>query len=216
MGCESIHHQWVFKKKYMIDHIAVISWYTKIIKDLLSTGYQTSLFISTDTIIIGLMDIIIISPWKKIALLVPYYFNNILKLFFINSTSSTWLHVNLILHPLHFVIQKLSRIKLSYLLMERKLVLIYWMMNILQSLISLIKWQNFHPVIKFQHKLRKICGLFTSMENISSQLKARSMNSSAIGIDMENTSSRSVYAEWRATRGQILNRFGLDLIKSNL
>ena len=33
-------------------------------------------------------------------------------------TSSTWFHVNLILHPLHFVIQKLSHMKLSYLLLE--------------------------------------------------------------------------------------------------
>ena len=46
--------------------------------------------------------------------------------------------------------QKFSRMKFSYRPMERKLVLIYFMMDILQSHISLIQFQIKHPVINFQ------------------------------------------------------------------
>ena len=46
--------------------------------------------------------------------------------------------------------------KLSYLLLERKLVLIYWMINILQSLISLIQSQIHQLVIKFQYRLKYV------------------------------------------------------------
>ena len=41
---------------------------------------------------------------------------------FIIKTSSTWFHVNLILHPLHFLIQQLLHMKLSYPPLEGKLV----------------------------------------------------------------------------------------------
>ena len=63
--------------------------------------------------------------------------------------------MRLILHPLHFVIKQWLHVKLSYLLLERKLFLIYWMVNILQSLRSLIQSQIHHPVIKFQCRTRK-------------------------------------------------------------
>ena len=67
-----------------------------------------------------------------------FYFINILKFMFIIQTSSTLFHVNLILYPLHFVIQQLSHMKLSYIPLERNLVLIYWMMKTLQSHILLV------------------------------------------------------------------------------
>ena len=54
------------------------------------------------------------------------------------------------------------------------------------------------------------------MEKILSQLKAKLMNSIVITLHRVNTRSRSVYAEKRATKGQILNKFALDLIKSDL
>ena len=44
--------------------------------------------------------------------------------------------------------------KLSNLVLTRKLVLIHWMRDILQSLISLIKSQIRQLVINFQHRLK--------------------------------------------------------------
>ena len=99
-------------------------------------------FLFKKLIMLGLINIIFVCPWKTITLQVLYCFNKILKLFFIICTCSTWSHVNLILHPLHFVVQKFSHMKLSYLILERKLILIYWMMKILKSLMSLIQSQN--------------------------------------------------------------------------
>ena len=100
--------------------------------------------------------------------------------------------------------------------MERKLVLIYWMMNILQSLMSLIQSQIHQPVINFQHRLRKMCGSFPSIEKSLSQLKALLMNSISTKLLVENPRSRSVYSERRATRGKILKIFVPDLINSDL
>ena len=74
---------------------------------------------------IGLMNIIIVSPWNTSMLPFIYSFNKILKVFFIIHTFSTWFHVNLILHPTHLVMKQLSHMKLSYLLLEIKWVLIY-------------------------------------------------------------------------------------------
>ena len=51
-------------------------------------------------------------------------------------TSSTLFCVKLIVHPLHLVMRQLSHMTLSYLPLERKLVLIYWMMRILKYLTS--------------------------------------------------------------------------------
>ena len=45
-----------------------------------------------------------------------------------------------------------------------KLVFVYWMMKILQYLISLIQSQFFQTVIDFQHRLNEMCGSFLSME----------------------------------------------------
>ena len=122
----------------MIDDIAVTSWDMQLIQDLLYTGIQTRLLLSTEPIMFGLTNIIIISSYKTNILHVLYYFKNILKVLFIIETSSTGLNVNLILHPLHSLTKQLSNMKLGYLLLERKLVLIYWMMRILQYLLSLI------------------------------------------------------------------------------
>ena len=62
------------------------------------------------------------------------------------------------LNPLHSLIQQFSHMKLSYPLLDRKLVLIYLAMNILQSLMSLIKFKTHQSVINFQHRLNQICG----------------------------------------------------------
>ena len=110
-------------------------------------------FLSTYPIMFGLMNIIIVSPYDTSIIQVRYSFENILKVIFIIQTSSNWFHVNLILHPLHFVIQKFSHMKFSYLPLEIKLVLIYWMMKVLQSHTSLIQSQIHQLVINFQHRL---------------------------------------------------------------
>ena len=101
----------------------------------------------------GLINIIFVSPYKISTLQVLYPLNKIIKIIFIIQTSSNLFHVNLILNPLHYMIQQLSHIKLSYLPLERKSVLIYWMMKILQYHISLIQYQIHQPVFNFQHKL---------------------------------------------------------------
>ena len=54
------------------------------------------------------------------------------------------------------------------------------------------------------------------MGNIQSQLKVNLMNSIAIKLHVENTSSRSVYAERRSTREHILKIFSPDLINSHI
>ena len=48
---------------------------------------------------------------------------------------------------------------LSYLPLEIELVLIYWMMNILQYLTSLMQSQIRHLVINFHHRLSEMCVL---------------------------------------------------------
>ena len=98
--------------------------------------------------------------WKLITgCWIWYCINNIwdCKIFIIQ-TSSTGFHVNLNLHPLHFVIQHFSHIKLSYPSLEIKLVLIYWIMKILQSHILLIQYQIQQPVINFQHRINEMFG----------------------------------------------------------
>ena len=110
----------------------------------------------------------------------------------------------------------LSHIVLSYLPLERKLVLIYCMMKILQSLISLMLSSICELVINFHHRLSEMCGLYLSMKKSLSQLKVYLMNSIAIKLHGLNQRSRSVYAEGRSTKGQILKKFALDLIKSDL
>ena len=131
-------------------------------------------------------------------------------------TSSNWFHVNLILNPLHFVIQKWSHMKFSYLPLERKLVLIYLMMKISQSHISLIQYQIHQPVINFQHRLNTMCGSYISMGNILSQIKVFLMNSIAIKTHVENPRSRLVYAKGIDTIEHILKIFAPYLIKSDL
>ena len=130
----------------------------QLIQELLSTGIITIVFLSKEPIMFGFMNKIIIYPYKTSTLSVIYSFKNTLKLFFIIQTSSTWFNVNLILHPLNSVIQKLSCMKLSYLLLVRELVLIYWMVNILQSLMSLIQSQIHQLATKFWHRLSIVPG----------------------------------------------------------
>ena len=142
----------------MIDHIVVVSWYMQLLQKLLSVWIKTIILLSTKPIIIGLINIIIISPWKTSTLPVCYSFNKILKFFFVIRNWSTWFRVNLILHPLYFLIQQLSHIKLSNLLVEIKLVLIYWIINILKYLMSLIQSQIHQAVINLWYRLRKFVG----------------------------------------------------------
>ena len=110
------------------------------------------------SIMFGLMNINLASPYKKITLKVPYSFGNILKVIFMSQTSSTLFHVNLTLHPLHLVIQQLSHMKFNYLPLERRSVLIYWMMKTLQSHTSLIKTQIHRLFINLHNSIREICG----------------------------------------------------------
>ena len=111
---------------------------------------------------------------------------------------------------------KFSHMKLSYLPLEIKLVLIYWMMKILPSYISLIQYKIHQPSINFQHRLNEMCGSLLSMGKSLSQIKVRLMNSIAIKLHVENLKSILVYAEGRATREHILKIFTPDLIKSDL
>ena len=100
--------------------------------------------------------------------------------------------------------------------MEIKLVLINWMMNILKSHTSLILSPIRQMVITFHHRLREMCGLYLSMENILSHIKVYLMKSIVIKLHGLNQRSRSVYEERRATKGHILKKFGIYLIKSDL
>ena len=89
--------------------------------------------------------------------------------------------------------------KFSYLPLERKLVLIYWMMKILQSHISLVKPYITQPVINFHRRLNKKIGSYIPMKKCLSQIKVRLINSVAIKLQMENPRSRLFYAEERPT-----------------
>ena len=139
----------------IIDHIALISWHMRPLQELFSIGIQTRIFVSIDNTMLGLMNIIIIPPQITSTHPIVHPFNKILRLFFVILICSTWFHVRFILYPLHFVIQKFLCIRFIYLLMERILVFIYWIMNILQYLMSLIISQIFQPVINFQHRIIK-------------------------------------------------------------
>ena len=143
------------KRILIIFHIEVISWDIQILKRLLSTGNYINHLLSTEPIMFGLMNIILVYPYNTIILLVIYSSVNILKVIFIIQTSSHLFRVYLILDPLRLVIQQLSNMKWVYLPLEKKLVLIYWMMNILQSHISLTQSQIHQPFINFQHSLKK-------------------------------------------------------------
>ena len=54
----------------MIDHIAVVSFNMKLLQELFSAGIHTRLLISTDTIMLSLMSIILVSTWSTIT--VPF------------------------------------------------------------------------------------------------------------------------------------------------
>ena len=73
------------------------------------------------------------------------------------------------------------------------------MMNILQSLLSLIQSQIHQPVVNFQHRLNEMYGSLLSIEKSLSQLKVRLINSIAIKLQVKKTRSILVYAEKRAT-----------------
>ena len=73
----------------MIYHIAVISWYMQLLKELFYTGSYNSPLLSTYPIMFSLVNINLISPYKTITLQVLYYFNKILKVTLTIHTSST-------------------------------------------------------------------------------------------------------------------------------
>ena len=133
----------------MIDHITTILWDMEILKKVYSAGSQVKLLLTTDPIMLGSVNIILVSTYKTSTLQVFYHFKNIRKLLFIIQTSSTWFHVNLILHTIYVLIEQLSHMKFSYLPLKKKLAFIYWTINILHSLISIIQSQIHHPVINF-------------------------------------------------------------------
>ena len=113
------------ERSLMLDHIVVISWDMHLLQELFYTRIQNIICLYIEPIMFGLMNIILASPYNKIIIQVIYYFNNTLRVFFTIWNSSTWSNVNLILYPIHSVIQQFSHMKLSYLLMERRLILIY-------------------------------------------------------------------------------------------
>ena len=115
---------------------------------------QINHLLFTEPIMFGLMNTILAYPYKTSTLQVSYSFGKILKVIFMIQNSSTWFHANFIVHPLHLVMKQLSHMTLSYLPLERKLVLIYWMMKILKSLTSLILSQIRQLFINFHHRLR--------------------------------------------------------------
>ena len=127
-------------------------------------------------------------------------FDKVLKVVFIIQNSSTWFHVKLILDPLHFLIQQSSHIKLRYLPLEIKLVLIYLMIKILWSHMSLIQYQTHHLFSNFHHILNKMWGSYLSMGKRLSKLKLHLINSISIKLHMYNLRSGLVYAEGRVTR----------------
>ena len=143
----------------MIYHIGVIWWDMQLLQELFYTVKQINHLLFIELIMFGLMNIILASPYNTSTLQVTYSFVKIMKVVFIIQTSSTLFHANLILHPIHLVMKQLSHTKLSYLPLERKLVLVYWMTKILQSLTSLVLSQIRHLVINFHHRLREMCGL---------------------------------------------------------
>ena len=56
------------ERSLMIDHIAVISWDMQLLKELFSTGSHINLFLSGETIMFGLMNIILVSTYKTCTL----------------------------------------------------------------------------------------------------------------------------------------------------
>ena len=142
----------------MIDLIDNISLDMQLLQELFSNGNQINLLLFTYPIMFGLMNIVLTSPKKTKKLQVPYYLGKIMDIIFMSQTSSTWFHVNLIIHAIYLVTQQWSHMKLSYLPLGRKLVLIYWMMKNLQYHTSLIQYQINQLVIYFHHRVREMCG----------------------------------------------------------
>ena len=126
----------------------------QLLQELLYTVNHIKHLLFTYPIMFGLMNTIIASTYKTSTLQVSYSLGKILKFILMIQTYSTSFHANLILHPPHLVVKKLSHMKLNYLPLERKFVLTYWMMKILQSLTSLILSQIHQLVINFHHRLR--------------------------------------------------------------
>ena len=71
----------------MIDHIVVISWDMQLLQELLYTGIQTRPFLSTYTIMFGLMNITLVYIYRTITLQVIYYFKNTLEVLLMINTS---------------------------------------------------------------------------------------------------------------------------------
>ena len=187
------------ERSSIIYHIALTAWDIWLLHELFSTASYTSLIITTELIVLVFMKIILVSPHNTSALLSLYSSNNILKVFFLIWIPPNWFHVNLILHPFHFVIQQLSYIKLGYILLGIKLVSIYWMMNILKSLIFLIQLQIQQTVINFKNIIRIIYVSLILMRKIPSWLKEHLMNSRDIRLCVVNPRSILVYAWVKAT-----------------
>ena len=106
--------------------------------------------------------------------------------------------------------------ELELLPVVKEMVSIYWMIMILSSHILLIQLITHQPVIKFQHRLRIMCGSQLPTEKNPSQKKGHFMNYITIIINVENTKSRSGYIKGKPTSTQILKNLGPDLIKLDL
>ena len=56
------------ERSFIIDHIDVISWDMKLLQEFFSKGSQINLLLSIEAIMFGLMNIILVSPYKTSTL----------------------------------------------------------------------------------------------------------------------------------------------------
>ena len=157
----------------------------QLLQELLYNGNKINLFLSTEPIMFGLMNIIIVSTYKAHTLQVIYYFNKIPKSNTHNSDLHNLIPCELDLTFTPFCDKAMLTYEIELLPSGRKLVLIYQMMKILQSHISLIQPQINQPVINFQHTLKETCVSYISMGRIPSQIKVRLIDSTFIKIHMK-------------------------------
>ena len=127
---------------WILDDIMPNFWDIRILQELFYTGKQTSLTISIEHIMIGLMNIIILFSHNKITPPALYSFNRTQKVLFVIRICLIWFRATFILHLLYLSMQPLLHMNLNYLLLEGKMVSIYWMRMTLPSHTLLIQLQT--------------------------------------------------------------------------
>ena len=204
------------ERKLMKDHIGDILWYMQLLKEFFYTGNQINHLLSTEPIMFWLDEYnyrpSIEDKHNPGSLLLwqdpesHIYYSDLLNLIpcELDITSTPFSDTTVITYEIELPPS------------GKKVGLIYWVMNTLQSHTSLIQSQIHRLVVKFHHRLREMCVLYLSMRKSLSHSKVYLMNSIIIKLRGGGTRSRSVYVEGRDTKGQILKRFNPDLIKSYL